>query len=254
MRPEIQDQLAKAVGTSSGNFIDLLFDASHEPDTLGSILSESTGWIEGLDEDTRTLCLAARHPDTPKQIAERLINGGEPLLWVHLHSLVKTGKIPEEARSDMSTLLLTCDIASLYTTSSDVAPLAVAFAATHAGELGQEIVEKVRRELLQLAKDTNSLADRPRAMKLGEMILSAALYLYRGAATSENPFQLIGDLWLELVQISPTCADLCRGMVDRLVEALPSADSRHLWKLQVYLRCVNTTAENRTSTGMTKAM
>ena len=254
MRPDIQDRLTKAVGTSSGNFIDLLFDASQEPDAVGSFLAESAGWIEGLDEDTRALCLASRHPDTPKQVAEQLMNGGEPFLWVHLHAVVKTGKIPEDARADMKALLLTCDLASLYTTSPNVAPLALAFAASHAGELGQDIVEKVRRELLQLAAATNSLDDRVRAMKLEDMILSAALYLYGGATTSENPFQLFGDLWLELVQISPTCADLCRGMTDRLIEALPSADSRHLWKLQVYLRSVNTNSQDQTTTGMIKPM
>ncbi len=250
----MQNQLTKTVGTHSGNFIDLLFDASHEPDAIGSILAESSGWLGGLDDDTRSLCLAARHPDTPKQIAEQLMNGGDPLLWAHLHSVVKTGKIPEDAQADMRTLLQMSDLASLYTTSPNIAPLALAFAASHAGELGQDIVAKVRRELLQLAKESNSHDDRARAMKMEDMTLSAALYLYRDAASPDSPFRLIGDLWLELVQISPRCGDLCRGITDRLIEALPNADSRHLWKLQVYLRSVNINSEDKTMTGMTKAM
>lgn len=253
MQPDMQNQLMEAVGTSSGNFIDLLFDASHEPDAICSILSESSGWLEGLDDNTRSLCLAARHPNTPKQIAEQLMNGGESLLWAHLHSVVKTGKIPEDAKADMRTLLQTCDLGSLYATNPNVAPLALACAASHAGELGQDIVQEVRRELLQLAKESNSLDDRARAMKMEDMILSAALYLYRGAANSESSFRLIGDLWLELAQISPRCADLCRGMADRLVEALPNADSRHLWRLQVYLRSVNTNSQDKAMTRMIRA-
>jgi hypothetical protein len=43
-------------------------------------------------------------------------------------------------------------------------------------------------------------------------------------------------------------------MADRLVEALPNADSRHLWKLQVYLRSVNINSEDKTMTGMTKVI
>jgi tetratricopeptide (TPR) repeat protein len=253
MQPDMQSQLTEAVGTTSGNFIDLLFDASHEPDAIGSILSESSGWLEGLDDNTRSLCLGARHPDTPKQIVEQLMNGGEPLLWAHLHSVVKTGKIPEDAKADMRTLLQTCDLVSLYVVSPDVAPLALAFAASHAGELGQNIVEKVRRELLQLANELSSLDEPACGMKMEDMILSAALYLYRGTADFESPFQPIGYLWLELAQISSRCADLCRGMADRLVEALPNADSRHLWGLQVYLRSVNTNSQDKAMTGMMRA-
>ncbi|WP_144312443.1 tetratricopeptide repeat protein [Terriglobus saanensis] len=243
LRSEVQESLKTSIGTQSGNFIDLLFDATHEPDAIGSILSESMGWLEGLDEDTRSLCLAARHPDTPRQIAENLLNGGDPLLWVHLQSVVKSGIIPDDARTDIRILLQTVDLAALYATNPNVAPLALAFAATHARELGQDVVEKVRRELLQVIEDSKRDADLARAMKVDDMVLSAALYLYRGADLGESPFRSIGELWLELVQASPRCAELCRGMADRLIEALPNADSRHLWKLQVYLRSIKTDPE-----------
>ena len=140
-----------------------------------------------------------------------------------------------------------------YTTSPNVASLALAFAASHAMELGQDIVEKVRRTLLQLANDSNANDVQVRATKIEEMILSAALYLYRGVAPTESPFRFIGELRLELAKISSTCAELSRGMVDRLVEALPSADSRHLWKLQVYIRSVSTKAETTITTAVAGA-
>jgi tetratricopeptide (TPR) repeat protein len=253
LQSSVQEQLMRAVGVGSGQFVDLLFDASHEPDAIGSILSESSGWLSALDDDTRSLCLAARHPDTPKQIAEQLMNGGDPILWAHLHSVVKTGKIPDDAKEDMRTLLLTSDLGTLYNTSPHTAPLALSFAASHAGELGQGIVDKVRRTLLELASESTSQPESSRASKKEEMILSAALYLYRGMTSAESPFRLIGELWLELARISHVCADLSRGMVDRLIEALPNSDSRHLWKLQVYIRSVNTNAETDISTAITKA-
>ena len=240
----------RAVGVTSGQFVDLLFDASHEPDSMGSILSESSGWLLALDDDTRSLCLAARHPDTPKQIAEQLMNGGDPILWAHLHSVVKTGKIPPDAKEDMRALLLASDLGALYNTSPQIASLALSFAASHACELGQDIVDKVRRTLLELASESTSKPESSRASRKEEMMLSAALYLYRDMASAESPFRLIGELWLELAKISRVCADLSRGMIDRLIEALPNGDSRHLWRLQVYIRSVTTKAETSISTAI----
>lgn len=250
LQSDVQEQLMRAVGITSGQFVDLLFDASHEPDSMGSILSESSGWLSALDDDTRSLCLAARHPDTPKQIAEQLVKGGDPMLWAHLQTVVKTGKIPADAKEDMRALLLASDLGALYNTSPQIASLALSFAASHAGELGQDIVDKVRRTLLELASESTAQPESSRASRKEEMMLSAALYLYRDMASAESPFRLIGELWLELAKISRVCADLSRGMVDRLIEALPNADSRHLWRLQVYIRSVTTKAETSISTAI----
>ena len=81
------------------------------------------------------------------------------------------------SRADKRTLLQTSALPLLYTTSPNIASLALAFAASQAEELGQSIVEKVRRELLQLAQGSNSHDDRARAMTIGDMILSAVLHL-----------------------------------------------------------------------------
>jgi hypothetical protein len=148
---------------------------------------------------------------------------------------------------------LASDLVALYNTSPHTAPLALSFAASHAGELGQDIVDNVRCTLLELASESISQPESSRASKKEEMILSAALYLYRDMTSAESPFRLVGELWLELAKISRVCADLSRGMVDRLIEALPNSDSRHLWKLQVYIRSVSTNAETDISTAITKA-
>ena len=250
LQSDVQEQLIRVVGVTSGKFVDLLFDASHEPDAMGSILSESSGWLSALDDDTRSLCLAARHPDTPKQITEQLMSDGDPILWAHLHSVVKTGKIPADAKEDMRALLVASDLGALYKTSPQIASLALSFAASHAGELGQDIVDKVRRTLLELASESTAQPESSRASRKEEMMLSAALYLYRDMASAESPFHLIGELWLELAKISRVCADLSRAMIDRLIEALPNADSRHLWRLQVYIRSVTTKAETSISTAI----
>ena len=73
-----------------------------------------------------------------------------------------------------------------------------------------------------------------------EMILSAAFQLFADSEEGHGAsrFAQIAPVLEELVAEWPALADSCQSFVDRLIEGLPTADSRWLWQLQVKLRAL----------------
>jgi hypothetical protein len=239
VRQEISD-VWKADGS---RVIELLFDASSEPDSISSFFAENTGWPGVFVGEASAYYSSSRSPAGAKEAATLLLQGGDPIHWAHLHAVLRNGTIPEEAHDSFRALFLEADFEKLRTDRPELAPLALTFASMHAHTLGVHVVDKVRSDILKMVRTEPPAQISRRERNSEDIILSAAYYLYRRSTPQERQYEQTSAIWRELVELRPTLAGSCQQIVNRLIEALPNRQSRYLWKLQVFLRSCDVALE-----------
>ncbi len=239
----IRQEISNVWKADGSRVIELLFDASREPDSISSFFAESTGWPGVFVGEASAYYSSSRSPAGAKEAATLLLQGGDPIHWAHLHAVLRNGIIPEEAHDSFRTLFLEADFEKLRVDRPELTSLALTFASMHAHTLGAQVVDKVRSDILKMVR-TEPPAQTSRGERHSEdIVLSAAFYLYRRSTPQERQYEQTSALWKEMVEVRQAIAGSCQLFVDRLVEALPNHHSRYLWKLQVFLRSCNVALE-----------
>ncbi|WP_348270072.1 hypothetical protein P8936_06485 [Edaphobacter paludis] len=239
----VRQQISDVWKADGSRVIELLFDASREPDSISSFFAENTGWPGVFVGEASAYYSSSRSPAGPKEAATLLLQGGDPIHWAHLHAVLRNGTIPEEAHDSFRALFLEADFEKLRTDRPELAPLALTFTSMHAHTLGVQVVDKVRSDILKMVRTEPPAQTSRRERNSEDIILSAAFYLYRRSTPQERQYEQTSAIWRELVEVRPELAGSCQQIVNRLIEALPNRQSRYLWKLQVFLRSCNVALE-----------
>jgi hypothetical protein len=229
--------LSQRSGAEPGKMTSLFRDLSLSPNAMASLLCPAQdNWIGILElqlvasvsvfrsiSNLRTLISAGGSED---------VNDG----WLALLAVVGDLPVPTELSEDVREALLRADFVKLYESDAKIGMLAIAFAAQHAAHFGREVVVKIRGWLLELAD-----AFHRRGPTTGEafkgQLLSAAFSLYSREASIDR-YRELANVTSQIIQRWPEIASYAKIMVDRMVEEIPNSDSRHLWRLQVELRCL----------------
>jgi hypothetical protein len=233
---EMRQEISDIWKTDGSRVIDLLFDASREPDAMGSFFAENTGWPAAFVGESFAYYSSSRNPSGAVETAKLLHQGGDVIHWAHLQAVFRNGTVPDDAKEAFRELLLSADFEQLRSARPELVRVALTFASMHAHALGPDVVGKIRTDILKMAKTEFRGTESRHEQRIEDTLLSAGFYLYRRSVPQERQFEQTAMFWRELVESNPTLAGGCQRMVDRFVEALPNRHSRHLWKLQVYLR------------------
>jgi hypothetical protein len=240
---KVRKKLSESWTSDAAKVIALLFDSSREPNSTGSVFAEDQGWPNILADEALNVYSVARNPTAAGETAIQLLNGGDPILWAHLHAVMKDGIISPEAQVSIQELVISTDFEKLSKEKPEVASIALIFASIHARRLGSGVIEKVRRDILKIAAAVVKDDEASIRERIDGRLLSAAFYLYKPFIGSGTGYEEIAKLWTELIEVFPSATSDCLVMVNRLVEGLPNRHSRYLWKLQVHLRSLDPSSQ-----------
>jgi tetratricopeptide (TPR) repeat protein len=241
IEPDMIALLSQRSQTEAGKLISLVLDARLAPDAMNSLIrvEGDASWLAILTLPLVELITASRSSSALGEITRTVRFGEGDVGWVTLQAVLRDFPIPKELESGIREALLDLDLVALNDKNPDAKLLALTFAAQHAGQLGSDVVDGFRAKLLVL---TENYAEKERQGpapddRAAGGLVSAAFYLYSRGQT-DGRYIAIAKLLHELMLRWPTLTSSCRIMIDRLVEGLPNADSRTLWKLQVQLRSI----------------
>jgi hypothetical protein len=212
----------------------LFRDPTLPPNAMGSILCPDPDDWSGILEPQVVANVSAFHSTSNLRAlidAGGFEDGND--VWLALLAVVGDLPVPTELSEDVREALLRADYLKLCERDAKIGMLAIAFAAQHAAHFGREVIEKVRGWLPKLAEGFQRRGETEEAVK--GQLLSAAFSLYSREVNSERYLEL-AKVTAQIVQRWPEIASYAKIMVDRMVEEIPNADSRHLWRLQVELR------------------
>jgi hypothetical protein len=239
----LKSALCQLIENDASSLLPLMRDLQLASDALGSILRRDgyAGWLRVLTPE-----LSARFaPEVLRAQASAAIEGIQSRSaglseWMAVHTILHDHPAPATLSGGLRAGILAIDLVQLRVTNAHAALIAATFASQHAGRLGQDVVTHVRQQLLSLAAAIAEERGRsPEEVEsVQQVLLSAAFYLYGHpvATEGESRFFWIGGLLSDLVDRCPGLVEGCQYLVDRLVDGLPNADSRWLWRLQVQLR------------------
>ncbi len=217
----------------------LLQQAGWRPDSVGSLLAAGEAPPRlGLV----TLELAGRvNPVTLMAQVEAAIaaipTGELKHAWVVLRAVVNDQVLPDHLVDGVRAAVDSLDLAVLCQDDVQVATTAAVFVAQHAGRLGAGSVDRVRGQLVELARECERThVSEEHAL---QVLLSCPFYLFNEADSDEaSRFKRVADLLEEIVFACPATRDRAQHLLDRLVEGLPNEHARFLWGLQVKLRAL----------------
>jgi hypothetical protein len=214
----------------------LFRDPTLSPNAMGSILCPDPHDWSGILEPQVIANVSAFH--STSNLRALIDSGGiedRNDVWLALLAVIGDLPVPTELAEDTREAILGADYLKLCERDVKIGMHAIAFAAQHAAHFGGEVIEKVRGWLPQLAEAFQRRGVTEEAVK--GQLLSAAFSLYSREGNVER-YRELAKVTAQIVQRWPEIASYAKIMVDRLVEEIPNADSRHLWRLQVELRCL----------------
>jgi hypothetical protein len=212
----------------------LFRDPTLSPNAMGSILCPvPDDWSGILEPQVVTNVSAFRSTSNLRALigAGGIEDGND--VWLALLAVVGDLPVPTELTGDVREALLRADYLKLYERDPKIGMLAMAFAAQHAPHFDREVIDKVRGWLPQLAEAFQRRGETEEAVK--GQLLSAAFSLCSREVNVDR-YRELAKVTAQIVQRWPETASYAKIMVDRMVEEIPNADSRHLWRLQVELR------------------
>jgi hypothetical protein len=234
LAPERKAALSQRSSEEPGKMTPLFRDPTLSPNAMGSILFPDPQDWSGILEPQVVANVSAFHSTSNLQA---LIDAGgiedRNDVWLALLAVIGDLPIPTQLAEAIREAMLRADYLKLCERDATIGMLAIAFAAQHAAHFGREVVEKIRDWLPQLAEAFQRRDGTEEAVK--GQLLSAAFSLYSREANVER-YRELAKVTAQIVQRWPEIASYAKIMVDRMVEEMPNADSRHLWRLHVELR------------------
>lgn len=215
--------------------LEFICDTSLRPNSTASFLGEESGWPKLFIGQVGEIVSSTRNASNAVLAAHTLLKGGDTKGWVHLQAVLGESPVPEEAHADLKELILHADFVRLWEVEPIIAPIGLAFATSHAQELGGEAVEHMRAQLLLLADSLPDEAQHSRR-DIDDTLLSAAIHLFRTGEQSPDAFGRVAALWKDIMAVRNSARGVCRQLVERLVQALPNEIARVLWPLLIELR------------------
>jgi hypothetical protein len=217
-------------------------DTSLQGNALQSILSggDNPAWLDLLAAEVHDQLQPGTLRSELNSALDRIRSGESSVRdWGIVHAVVGDSRVELPLRSSLEQAITATDFAKLHDADKQTALLALTIAAEQAVGVGSAATAHVRGAVLTLAGMYRAaFLDGETGDQAKEMILSAAFQLFADSEESHGAsrFAQITPLLEELVAEWPALADSCQSFVDRLIEGLPTADSRWLWQLQVKLR------------------
>jgi hypothetical protein len=234
LAPERKAALSQRSFEEPGKMTPLFRDPTLSPNAMGSILCPvPDDWSGILEPQVVTNVSAFRSTSNLRALigAGGIEDGND--VWLALLAVVGDLPVPTELTGDVREALLRADYLKLYERDPKIGMLAMAFAAQHAPHFDREVIDKVRGWLPQLAEAFQRRGETEEAVK--GQLLSAAFSLCSREVNVDR-YRELAKVTAQIVQRWPETASYAKIMVDRMVEEIPNADSRHLWRLQVELR------------------
>ncbi|WP_291984084.1 hypothetical protein [Luteitalea sp.] len=232
-------QLSQWVEAEPARLLALRQQAGWRPDSMSSLLGScATPARQRLL--TSDLAERVSPPTLLSQVEAALAalaNGDMTHPWVVLRAVVNDQTLPHHLVDQARIVIGSLDLVALCRDDVQVAAIAAVFGAQHASRLGADIVERVRSQLADLARECQRAG--VSEVQVVEVLLSCPFYLFATESGGRvRRFEQIAKLLEELIQIWPATRDGAQVLLDRLTEGLPNEDARFLWGLQVKLRAL----------------
>lgn len=233
-------ELSQWIEAEPARLLALLQQAGWRPDSVGSLLASGAA-PPRLGLITPDLAGRVNPATLLSQVEAALaaIPTGElKHAWVVLRAVVNDQVLPDHLVDGVRAAVDSLDLVALGRDDVQVATTAAVFAAQHAGRLGAASVDRVRGQLVELARE----CERARVSDEHalQVLLSCPFYLFNEAGSDEagSRFKRIADLLEEILNEWPVTRHRAQYLLDRLVEGLPGEQARFLWGLQVKLRAL----------------
>lgn len=242
--------LAYALGTSSSprpltHLISpsLLLDPTLASDGLGSFLggdrgAKLTGLLE--EDDANKLTRLALRGLTEAALEDLLKPTPDTAAWAQLYAVVDDHRPYEELRTRVAEVIRRTDFAALVDSETESGLFALRVACLQCRHVADEQLRlKIREDLLKAAKqlaDTDGRANLARGQKEQVYLVESALHLAVAAEPSADVYSEFAEILTRLTDAWPATAELCKGIVQRLLEELPLVQGRHFRTLLLRLR------------------
>jgi hypothetical protein len=240
---ELRNTVERMLSTDAKLVMALLTDVSLAPDHLTSVMRDGSqpAWLAVLPRMLQdSFSVEALRQQQATAVAKLRAGSNELEAWAALHAIVGDQALPAEQHDLMRDVLKTVDFVALYKKDKRLPYFAALPAAKQARYLGADALLNVQAQLLALAK-AHAKGEVPANEASGDFLLSAAFELHAVSETGHpqtDRFAAMADLFDALVGHWPALAVRCKEFVDRMVDELPSADTREWWPLQVKLRSI----------------
>ena len=225
--------------------LSVMRDLTLSSNVLNCILSRDgrPGWLSVLTDELREQVRAEVLRSHVTAAAQAIRSGtAGHTEWGLMCTVVDDDPVADEQSEHVREGLRILDLCAVHQENRRAALLAAVWSAQHASDCGGDVLSHVRSQLVALVAARSGETPQSGRDNVDSseemMLLSAALYLYGRLDPSEGRgrFAEIGELIDNITECSPTLVDQSHQLIERLVDGLPSRESRWLWQIQVKLR------------------